>query len=429
MNEAPTALAGYLLAFAGLTAGIAALALPPLAIPAGLAAWAAAALTWKGASRRSLIQAGVLFLAGVTGLLWGVSQGVTPDLVRAITANMTLIGMLIGVSFLQLVALPAGDSPGEQPRGPRAFRSTGIGVHLFGSVINISTIFMVADRLSKHGPLGREQAVLLTRYFSTAGFWSPFFAAMAAALSFAPDARIVHLIAAGLPLAVIAMLISWFGTGRHVGQDFVGYPPRYRHLRVPAILALAVLIIHTWNSDLPVIAVITLLAPLITSLALLRQRQMGLPVINHHVRRNLPRMNNELMLFLAAGVLAAGLGSVLTTLGGWSLFSTFGPLQAWLTTLLITGFAIAGVHPVIGIATFGTMLLPLEPNHSLLAMTFLASWTLGISASPLSGMNLALQGRFGLDGMDIMRWNAGYTVIMLMVTAPLFWVAGGLLGV
>ncbi len=427
MHQSLTAVAGYLLAFAAVAAGLGSVAWPVLILPAGLAAWAAVGLAWRHASRRSLLQALLLVLVGLGGLAWGMAEGVRPDIHRALSANMGLIGLLIAVSFLQLVALPAKDASGEQPRGRGTFRATGLGVHLFGAVINLSAVFLVAERLRRQGPLGREQAVLLTRFFAAAGFWSPFFAAMAAALAFAPDARLLHLMTAGLPLAALGMLISYVGTGRKVGDDFVGYPPHYRHLRVPAVLASAVLLIHVWNDSLSVIAVITLLSPVITVAGLMMQRGRSLGMMRSHVSRNLPRMVNELLLFLAAGVLAAGIGSALAAMGDWSPYGSFGAREAWLTTVFITAFAVVGVHPVIGIATFGTMVAPLEPHNSLLAMSFLAAWGLGAAASPLSGMNLGLQGRFGLDGFSIMRWNAGYTMLMLLATAPLFWLAAELL--
>ena len=429
MTEARVKLAGYLLALAGLGAGLSAIMALPLLLPAALAAWCAAALVWRRAASRSIIQAAALILAGVAGLAWGLIHAAPVDLQRALTANMGLIGLLIGVSFLQLVSLPASGTQDEPPRGPAAFRSTGLGVHLFGAVINLSTIFLVGNRLRQYGPLEREQIVMLTRFFATAGFWSPFFAAMAAALTFAPEARILHLIAAGVPLAALAMLITWLGTGRHVTDAFVGYPTRYQHLRVPGILAGAVIAIHLWDDSLSVIAVITLLAPLVTAAALLRQRRRGLPVIRTHVTHNLPRMVNELLLFLAAGVMASGLAATLATVDGWSLFTGFGPLEAWLTTLFIIALAVVGLHPVIGVATFGTMLAPLQPDNSLLAISFLAGWALGVTASPLSGINLALQGQFGLDSMRIVRWNAGYTVLMLLALGPAFWLVARLLQV
>ncbi|MDD3447867.1 MAG: hypothetical protein PHF72_02395, partial [Gammaproteobacteria bacterium] len=47
---------------------------------------------------------------------------------------------------------------------------------------------------------------------------------------------------------------------------------------------------------------------------------------------------------------------------------------------------------------------------------FLAAWSLGVSSSPFSGMNLALQGRYGVPALDFLRWNLFYSVRMIAVT-------------
>ncbi|MES9847862.1 MAG: hypothetical protein ABW145_05675, partial [Candidatus Thiodiazotropha sp.] len=40
------------------------------------------------------------------------------------------------------------------------------------------------------------------------------------------------------------------------------------------------------------------------------------------------------------------------------------------------------VHPVINIAALGTLLAPLQPDGTLLAMTFLSAWAVGVACSP-----------------------------------------------
>jgi hypothetical protein len=79
------------------------------------------------------------------------------------------------VQFLQLVAIPKDEVNEELPTGKKAFIRTYLGVHFFGSVINLSSILLVADRLVSRNPLSQQQQVLLTRAFSSAANWSPFF--------------------------------------------------------------------------------------------------------------------------------------------------------------------------------------------------------------------------------------------------------------
>jgi hypothetical protein len=66
----------------------------------------------------------------------------------------------------------------------------------------------------------------------------------------------------------------------------------------------------------------------------------------------------------------------------------------------------------------------LEPDPTLLSLVCLASWSLGSAAGPLSGMNLAMQGRYGIEAHRLMCWNMRYLLLMsLPVLAVIYTVA------
>ncbi|HOP15769.1 MAG TPA: hypothetical protein PLX99_04125, partial [Gammaproteobacteria bacterium] len=133
------------------------------------------------------------------------------------------------------------------------------------------------------------------------------------------------------------------------------------------------------------------------------------------VQSGLPRMSGELMLFLAAGVLAAGIASAVQS-SGWTLdLLEFGATQASILLLLMVAVSAAGVHPVISIATAHGILAPLAPDPNLMGITYLMSWAAGVSSSPFSGMHLAMQGRFGIDSRGFLRWNGSFTLLMLAI--------------
>lgn len=394
--------------------------------PAGAAAWLAAILIWPDISYRTRIQTGILSAIGVVGMAWGYSQSISPDLGRALSANVGLIGLLIGVSFLQLVAMPADAKHQPLPRGRDAFWTTMIGAHLFGAVINLSSSLIVADRIRVRGRLAPRQTLLLVRALTAAAFWSPFFGSMAAALVFAPGANLGLLMIAGVPITCIALLFTWQTVGRRASPQFVGYPIRYDSLRVPGLMAVAVIIIHLLYPSLSVIALISLLGPLLAVSMLLPRGGYGRRQLHQQVVANLPRMGNELGLFLSAGVLAAGLGSVLAATGDWLPFVDYGPVEASLALICMVLLGAVGVHPVISVAALATLLAPLQPNQSLLAMTFLCGWGVGVAVNPMSGVALSFQGRYGVDGFTIPRLNAGYGAVMTLVCCvaltALWWV-------
>jgi len=136
-------------------------------------------------------------------------------------------------------------------------------------------------------------------------------------------------------------------------------------------------------------------------------------------------MANELLLFLAAGLLASGLESFLLNSGhGFSFVSLgikeFGTIEAAMTLACIIGLSGIGIHPVIGVAVFAALFSPLHPEPNLLAMTFLLGWGLGVCVSPVSGLHLAMQGRYRIDGWSFLRWNFSYALTMFIVAlAPI----------
>ncbi|WP_107851445.1 hypothetical protein [Oceanimonas marisflavi] len=370
---------------------------------AGLAYWCAAALLWPGLAKRNRTQALVLLLVGGGCLVWSAGQGAEVDPQRLVAGNSGLLSMLVAVSFLSLVSRPQTEDDERSPKGKRALASTLAAVHLFGSVINLSSVFIIGDRLSRRGSVTREQALVLIRGFTAAAFWSPFFVAMAVSLSVAPDARLATLWLVSMPLALCSLLL-------------------------PGLLAAAVLTLHELKPALSILAVITLMAPALTLAILTVKRQRPLAVVAGLVSGRLPQMGNELALFLAAGVLGYGLETLFSTLGGSLPLTHFGPVEASVTYSATVVLSLLGIHPIICISLAGAVLMPLEPDHTLLALVFLSSWAVGTSTGPLSGINLAFQGRYGLDSFRIMRWNLGYAAAMSALVVVAIFVLAALPG-
>ncbi|MDP5292600.1 hypothetical protein Q9290_09920 [Oceanimonas sp. CHS3-5] len=402
---------------------------------AGLAYWCAAVLLWQGLARRNRTQALGLLLVGGGCLAWSAGQGAEIDPQRLVAGNSGLLSMLVAVSFLSLVSRPQTEDDERAPKGKRALASTLAAVHLFGSVINLSSVFIIGDRLARRGSVTREQALVLIRGFTAAAFWSPFFAAMAVALSLAPEARLTILWLVSMPLALCALLLTGWQLCRQQGneeqapaRDFTGYPLHAGGLLLPGLLATAVLALHELKPGLSILAVITLLAPALTLLILTLKRQSPLAAVGGLTKGRLPQMGNELALFLAAGVLGYGLESLFSSLGGSLPLAQFGALEASATYLATVALSLLGIHPIICIALAGAVLAPLEPNHTLLALVFLSSWAVGTSTGPLSGINLAFQGRYGLDSFCIMRWNLGYAAVMSVLVVAGIFVLAALLG-
>jgi hypothetical protein len=382
---------------------------------AGAAAWMAGIALWPDSGTGVRRQALVLAAVGVAGLAWGGSSGVELPWQTMLSTNALLVAMLAAVSFFRLVAVPRGEVGATRSHGRRSVIGSLLGLHLFGAVVNLSSLAIMANRMAPEGRLDGRQVKLLTRGYAAASFWSPFFAAMATALTYAPGARIGALTSVGVPLAAIGLTLTTLELNRDSPETFRGYPMSLRSLWLPALLAGAILLVHELAPSISILGIIALLGPTMTLAVLWLRHPQPLLAFRGHVTGGLPLMRNELILFLAAGLMAAGLAAVMETLGGWVPFDHFGGPQAAAVVVITVLCSLLGIHPVVSIAAFGTLLAPLAPDQDLLAMAFLAGWSIGVVMSPLSGQNLMLQGAFGVRPAAMLRWNGLYGLIMLVV--------------
>lgn len=392
----------------------------PRALPAALA-WAAGLLLLGRLSRMHRLQVMGMAAVGGLGLALAAWRGATPALGQALSANEAILAMLGGVTFLRLLSRP-GATDEALPVGRAALLRTLIGTHLFGAIINASAVLIIGDRLSRGEPLSRLQAIVLSRAFSCASFWSPFFAGMGVALLYAPGARLAEVAALGLPLALAALGWSAVELGRlPEAARFSGYPLHLEALTLPGVLALAVLGLHEL---LPALSIITLVAALCLLFALvvvpLREGRRGPALLARHVTLALPAMATELALFLSAGVLGVGIAAALGAFGLELPFTTFGGREAWLLTAAMVGLAALGLHPVIGITLAAQLLEPLGPDPLRLALCFVLAWGLGVAVSPFSGLHLMIQGHYGIASHRFVRWNGRYVLGMLGLVGVFF---------
>lgn len=390
--------------------------------PAGACAWFGLALAAGSVPPHQRKLAAVMLTVGATGLLWALTRGRTPQWQVLLTANLELLAMLAGVSFLSLITQLDARDKEDAPCGHAGFRKTLLGMHFFSGIINISAVQIVGEGLRAEGQK-RLALMLLSRGFSSAAFWSPFFAAMAVSLTYAPGSRLGLLLLYGLPLAAAALTFTTLETRKDADmQRFTGYPMHVRALWVPAALGGLVIALRYLLPQAGVLIVIALSAfglSLVTLVA--NYGREGTVRLARHVRWALPGMAGEFALFLAAGILTVGLHAILEAdLIAVPIFR-FGLHHAALLLAVMILAAGVGVHPVVSIALADTLLVPADPSPLLLGLLFLASWALGVALSPFSGMHLLLHGRFGADIYAFPRWNWRYVCAMYLVT--LAWLA------
>lgn len=159
-----------------------------------------------------------------------------------------------------------------------------------------------------------------------------------------------------------------------------------------------------------------MLAPLVACLALwVRHRAEAPRVLGRFVCERLPDMVGELVLFLGAGVLAAGLVALSDSLGGWAPFALLDAGAASIVLLVTLVLAVVGIHPVIVVSTAAPILMPVAPDPNLAAMLFVMGWGIGCAACPLSGTNLVVHGRYRVSNWRLARSNLAFCSLMTLL--------------
>jgi hypothetical protein len=387
---------------------------------AGIAAWSAALLLFIDTSRVLKVQVLLILLAGAAMIIYAHVYGADIEPGSFINANTGLMTMIAAVGFLRLVVIPDTLQEESLPIGRKAFLQTLVGLNISSSIINISAPILIADRIHRKRPLQRFTAQTFTRVFCGVSSWSPFFGAMAVVLTYVNEASLTWIIVAGFPF----MLIGFIGVYVEARlrypdevENFVGYPTHLGALKVPAILIVTVIVMSQLFAAIPILVLIAVSALLVTSAVLLARNGAGGAIarLGEYVNDGLPRIVNELCLFLAAGVLAGGISALILNGVFSNPFTEFTAVTAAEVLAIMLLCAFCGIHPIIMISSFAPMIMTLDPDPNLLAATFLFAWHLGTCSNPLSGTNLVFQGRYGLPGWKLAFWNWPYALLMLLV--------------
>ncbi|CAN5284593.1 hypothetical protein BH11ACT4_BH11ACT4_20640 [soil metagenome] len=429
MRRASTAFA---LALSGVIACVVVgIVVPGAEFVAGCFALGALVLGLVIATPRQRVLAGILVSLGLAALGTAWLLGGRLSIGSLFTLNQDLIAMLAAASF---VGMLARDAPAAEPRlrgAAAVWRTAGV-VHFTGSVINMSVVTIVGDRLKRGGTLRTADVMILTRGYATGAFWSPLWAGTAAAVSFAPTANLAVIIPIGIVLALAVLAASMVTVFRALGDelpDYRGYALSWELLRLPVVLMIAVVAAHLLFPSSPVPRIVALASLAIAALVLVsRQPSSAFRAFARQARDGLPALRGEVTLFVSAGVLAIGLGALLSV-GHLSLhLPEYDVPVAWLSIVATVLLALVGVHPIISMGIIAAMVAPLHPQGSLFALSAMIGWGVGAATGPISGLQLYLGGRYGIDGLATTRQNLPYVAVALLLAWPALFAVSALTG-
>jgi hypothetical protein len=400
---------------------------PSLLVMASILAWIAFIMLFKQIVHKTLLY--VLILLTFICFCINYFNDFEMDIQKTLSINAYLLCLLIGVGFLRLIATPKEEKIKALPQGKQSFIKTYLGIHLFGSVINLSSLLLVGDKMVKYAPLSKLQIIVLTRAFSSDAYWSPFFVAFAAALTYAPKLNTLTIFSFGLVLALFAFIVTYLEIKNSDDfniNEFKGYPIHFETLYLPFVLALMVLLTHAYYPNIKIIVLISLFSLFLCILILPFKEKNPIKLFSNHILIELPKMKNELALFLIAGAFGVMLSSILEGLHIQLPFETLNGLSASVLLFILIILSFIGIHPIISIAIIGNWMN--ELNHTLLAVTFLMSWATAVSTSPFSGLNLTMQSRYNLKAIDLFKVNIFYAFKMYGICVVLLFVLAYYLG-
>lgn len=384
--------------------------------------WSIFLFSWTRLNPRNKRQINLLMIVALSALAVVIFSDISLISLNLLEGNIGIVAMLTGVSLLGL--LPDSVKKLYPAKGRKGIIHTWLSTHLLGSVINMSAIFLVGDKLQRQsGTMTMPQYTVLVRGLTSAGLWSPFFASIAVALSIAPDAKFYNLVLLGIPIALFSCIITLWEFKRNGNLDtFIGFPIAIHSLFFPVSLAFFVIIFHYFILlETPILAVVTLLSPVFVIVLLILKKgfQSTNRQLKNHVYTRLSNMGNEFSLFLSAGFLSKTVSLALMAIFGenWSIFNEFGFIEAISCFIGICILSLLGLHPIIGISLMSSLIPASNVDNTLLAFVSLSSWAVGTAISPLSGINLSIAGKYGIDNFQLARSNWLYGAMMACIVA------------
>ena len=417
-------------------------------------------LTLRGLSTMARILLGAALMLSLAAL-W--KHAAPLELLREAAGRFAFFATFLVV--LGLLRLPAYRSPLVKRCGhamllqppSRRYPILSLGSALFGIILNIGVLNLIAAMIEKSNTLAAAQGRLwvqqtrqrrmmlaLLRGFALAPLVSPMGIGMAVVISSMEGLRWIELAPYALGSALLLFLVGWGVdrmTGPHMQQNRKGDVPSLRPLVRFALLLLslvALIFSLAWGLDLPLPTAVLLGAPLGAFLWLCwqfrRHGMAGVPMSAVTLHRGLPRLvspaSNEIVVLGAAGYIGhicVGLVDGAALAGSVGFLSSLGAGSAVVAMLLVALLAQVGINPIVSVTLLAGILptLGIEGlTPPILAVSLLVGWTLALMSSPMTVSMLILSRFTGVSSMRIgYRWNGLFLCFATPLLAAWFLVA------
>jgi hypothetical protein len=306
---------------------------------------------------------------------------------------------------------------------------------LLSPVLNLGSVRLLNEFLEEIKLPSSMSAKSYLVGFSTAVIWSPYFASVSLVLHYM-DIPFKTYVLYGITLSLLSLLVGnilfAFWEKRHPFSKKVttvqSLEKKDRNKIIQLVSFVVLLMsscllienITNWSMIVIVCLVSIIIPPLFGVLS--KKWRLLIPPLVDYRDRTVPMLNNEIMLFMSAGMLAyaikgtSGANSVSDLLGQLAHQSFF--LFAFAVMLIVLSITYIGIHQIAAVGALAMQLNPAELGMSNigLALLLLLTWSISTALSPFSGLNLMVSRFSGLSGIQTgLRSNGLHLCIFAVI--------------
>jgi hypothetical protein len=271
--------------------------------------------------------------------------------------------------------------------------------------------------------------------FATAILWSPYFGSVSLVLHYL-NISFKDYIAYGIGLSLLSLLVgnilfAFWEKAHPLSEELAPVVPlekTHRNQLMKLILFVVILMgsclviesITNW-SMIVIVCLVSIFTPVLFAFVTKAWKQLVPPLVDFR-DRTVPMLNNEIMLFMSAGMLAFALkgtsvanrvSSFLIELAHQSFI-----LFALAVLLIVLCITYIGIHQIAAVGALAMQLNAVELGISniSLALLLLLVWSISTVLSPFSGLNLMVSRFSGISGVQTgLRANGLHLSIFALI--------------
>jgi hypothetical protein len=317
----------------------------------------------------------------------------------------------------------------------RLFAGITTSLFILSPILSLGSVRLISEFLSDLKLPAAMSAKSYLIGFSSAILWSPYFASVSLVLYYL-DMAVGKYILYGIGLSVLSliignMLFALWEKKHPIDNGTVPEVPLAKKSRKQLVqLALFVSLLMSCSlvieyvtkwSMIVIVCIISCILPILWGL-ITKSWSKLLPLLKSYKDQSVPMMNNEIMLFSSAGLLAHAvqgtnlansISKMLTIVANQSFL-----LFALCVIIIVVVITYIGIHQIAVIAALAMQLNAEQLGISTLslAMLLLLCWSISTALSPFSGLNLMVSRIVGISGYEAgIRANGVHLAVMAIL--------------